>query len=112
MSLNHAYANTGKGRRLTREGRDYKTHIHCHVRNALRGQQMPDGRLRIDIHLHGHWDTQAGAPRRRDPDNHNKLILDAVCAALGIDDCWIRDSRIRATHDPANPRIEIELEAL
>lgn len=109
LSLNNAYRSfvvRGRPRRaLTAEGKAFKGHASAHVR--VLGRRPPAGhRLRVTLDLYGRWDTLAGEPLRRDIDNHAKLVLDALCAELGIDDRWIRRLEIEAIHDPT-PRIEV-----
>lgn len=112
LSLNNAYATSRNSNRrfLTDEGKAFKAHVAQHVMAAR--LKAPRGRLSLTLTLHGRWDTQDGLPRKRDASNCVKLIEDALCEALGIDDRWIRRLTIHAIHDPAAPCIVATLEPL
>lgn len=116
VSLNHAYRSfidwkTRRVRRaLTSEGKAFKDEVMGVVMAAR--VKAPAGRFTLSLHFHGNWDTLAGRPRRRDLSNHVKLLEDAICEALGVDDCWIRRVEIEATHAPHNPHIEVTLTPL
>ena len=50
----------------------------------------PNTKLRFGpLSFHAKWLTQQGNPRRFDVHNCVKLLVDAVCERLGVDDCWV-----------------------
>ena len=46
---------------------------------------------------------------KADTDNRRKLITDAVCEAIGIDDCCLSPKRDEKAEDPDNPRVIITI---
>lgn len=53
-----------------------------------------------------------GSKRKRDLDNHNKLILDALTNIVYNDDAQIDELHLYRDYDKAQPRIEIDVAAL
>jgi crossover junction endodeoxyribonuclease RusA len=87
-TTNHAYT-VARGRKIkTAVARQYAAHVHYAVADERRVD--PDGwyptttdRLRVVVHVH------PPDNRKRDLANTEKLALDAVCSALGVDDSQI-----------------------
>lgn len=50
--------------------------------------------------------------RRRDLDNQNKLVLDALTGIVYEDDHQIDELHLFRRHDSAKPRVEVVLEAI
>lgn len=61
-------------------------------------------RIVMDLYF---WDK-----RKRDWDNYNKLLMDALEWIVFVDDVLIEDWRVRKHYDKENPRAEIEIYAL
>lgn len=63
----------------------------------VQGQTMPRKKLAMFMHCYGNWESASGVIRRRDCDNLEKPLKDALFAALGLDDChefrMVRDKR-------------------
>jgi crossover junction endodeoxyribonuclease RusA len=104
-STNHAYA-VRNGRKVkTTAARAYATEVAWAVADEERvdpdgWRPTPTDRLAVTIYVH------APDRRRRDLANTEKLALDAVCTALGIDDSQIDQLTLsRGTVTPANPHL-------
>lgn len=111
-STNNAYS-TVRGRRVkTASAREYATEVAWRVADEMRVD--PDGEWptradRLAVTLTAH----APDARRRDLANLEKLVLDAVCKQLGVDDSQIdRLTLQRGGVDRVNPRLVLRLEAL
>jgi Holliday junction resolvase RusA-like endonuclease len=48
--------------------------------------------------------------RRRDLDNQNKILFDALSGIVYVDDSQISELRLRREYDRARPRIEIQVQ--
>lgn len=56
------------------------------------------------------WYYQNGKPRRYDLFNLQKVLVDAVCEKIGVDDCCLWASTdVRKVHSPSEQYIEVEL---
>ncbi|SMB84661.1 RusA family crossover junction endodeoxyribonuclease [Deinococcus hopiensis] len=111
LSLNNAYFNRrGGGRTLTPEGRAFKAHVK-HLVLQERPALPARGRLALTLQFHGHWETKAGEPRRRDLSNAVKLLEDALFDALGMDDCRVRALSVTATQSDT-PGMFVRLETI
>lgn len=56
------------------------------------------------------WRYDSGKPKRYDLFNLEKVLVDAVCEKLGIDDCCLWESYQRAKiHSPSKQYIEAEI---
>ena len=51
-------------------------------------------------------------PHRRDLDGGLKIALDALCAALALDDRMVVDLHLTKQIDPLHPHIDVEIEAI
>lgn len=88
-SVNNAYATVHGRRVLTREGREFKASATALVRKAAAGQCAPVW-LTMTIRLYLPLCYKNGKVRRVDVSNRVKLLEDAVCEGLGVDDCRVR----------------------
>jgi Holliday junction resolvase RusA-like endonuclease len=103
-SSNNAYRNLkGKGRVLTREGREYKQTAALLARGQ--GATVLDGdvAVRMTVYL---------ADRRRDLDNCAKLVLDSLKHACYADDRQVGYIEMLRRFDRGNPRVELEVTPL
>jgi Holliday junction resolvase RusA-like endonuclease len=92
LTFNSAYPTNKFGRRfLTREGKEYKSIIaratiehFYHLRNYK-------GTLTFMAEIHGPFLTKKGVPSKTagDIDGFTKLLIDASCESLGIDDSLV-----------------------
>lgn len=67
------------------------------------GSQPLSGKLEVTLSFFH------GDQRKRDIDNYNKLILDALSGILYYDDKQIQKLLIEKHYDKANPRIELSI---
>ncbi len=63
-------------------------------------------------HLSFFLDFYFATPHRRDLDGGLKITLDAVCAALDLNDNRVVDIHLIKKIDPLNPRLELTMEAI
>lgn len=93
-SVNHVYGTNRQGYRyLTREGKNFKKVVAL----LTRGNLPVDVELGYKLTIMGNWYNKAHAKTRikkRDTNNMVKLILDACCDAMGIDDSQIFEEHI------------------
>jgi Holliday junction resolvase RusA-like endonuclease len=95
---------------LAPEARAYKVEVEKIVR-AL-NEKPPEGLLQVHIRFYStRWFNLNGTVKKRDASNLEKLCVDAIFAALEIDDSMIWKltlEKVAADHE----RTEIELEKL
>ena len=107
-SINHLYA-TVKGRRiLSREGRAYKEEIGYIVLANRKSAPRDLGSkfLRIDMMF---WFQYL---LKRDIDGGIKILQDAICKALGVNDNRVIVLHVEKREDRTNPRVEVSLEVM
>ena len=63
-------------------------------------------------HLSFFLDFYFATPHRRDLDGGLKITLDAICAALNLNDNRVVDIHLIKKIDPLNPRLEVTMEAI
>lgn len=113
-SINQQYA-TVEGRRvLSQSSRQYKREVVRRIKQLRQRGAIPEafvaqaraGYLALFI------DFYFQTPLRRDLDGGLKIAQDAICMGLDMDDRRVVDIHMVKRTDPANPRIEVEMEAL
>jgi Holliday junction resolvase RusA-like endonuclease len=108
-SSNTAYpTDRSGGRRLGKKGRAWKEEAAQLLAIALRGYTVPDDKA-IIITMHAYLPNNA----LRDLANYEKLVIDALCEHLHIDDHWQRvtgNAIYFGGIEQDNPRIVIELQ--
>jgi crossover junction endodeoxyribonuclease RusA len=104
-TTNHAYT-VSRGRKIkTMRARQYATHVGYIVLAERVTLDLRGARLRVRIRVH------APDHRKRDLANVEKLAVDAVFAALDLDDSQIDClTLVRGAVDPARPRLEFTVE--
>ena len=105
-TTNHAYF-VSRGRKVkTAIARQYAERVWHIVRAERVAMDYQDARLRVSITMF------APDARKRDLANIEKLAVDAVFAALGLDDSQIDEMLLtRALVDRKRPRLEFSIEA-
>jgi Holliday junction resolvase RusA-like endonuclease len=96
--------NTFKGRRITDKAmKAYQNRIRGYA--SVSGVRRMDGPLsiRVDVYL---------ARMAGDWDNYGKNVCDALNGIAYDDDRQIVDGRVVKHRDPANPRLEVTIEAV
>jgi len=111
-TTNHAYT-VARGRKVkTLKARQYANEVGWRVADELRVEGdawAPTKADRLYVCLVAH----APDKRRRDLANIEKLALDAICTALGIDDSQIDQLTIcRGSVDRAHPRLFVRLDLM
>lgn len=105
-SVNHLYHRSERGVVLTDQARLYRDEAAWLVRSAVaaaREQPATTDRLHVTVRF------RFGDRRRRDLDNPLKLLLDAVCAGLAVDDSQIDELHVYRALDRMCPRAEVLL---
>lgn len=104
-TTNHAYT-VSRGRKIkTMRARQYAEHVQYVVLAERVETDLRGARLRVKIRVH------APDRRKRDLANVEKLAVDAVFAALDLDDSQIDSlTLVRGDVDPARPRLEFTIE--
>lgn len=108
-STNHAYTKAKNHDRLvmTTAGKKWKArHFnHLALEARMQGWNHPsDAPLRIELTFYFQNDK-----RKRDLDDHLKLLLDIVADALGFNDFHFDDIRPRRGAPTTRPRVKIEI---
>lgn len=113
-SINNQYTQIGKIRVLSKEHKSFKQQVERRLQR-LRVDEVITGSFIealkagwIGLFLDFYFET----PLRRDLDGGLKITQDAILAALGINDNRVVDVHLVKRIAPANPRVEVELEAI
>jgi crossover junction endodeoxyribonuclease RusA len=105
-STQHIYRSACRGRfpttYMTREGKLIKEGYRWEARAQWR-QRALKGELYVAVEFY------FATRRRRDLDNQNKLILDALSGIVYEDDSQVAELTLRRRFDKDNPRIEISI---
>lgn len=103
-STNHIYRSACRGRfqtmYMTPEGKAIKQAYQWEAKSQWKAQPHT-GELAVIITFY------FATKRRRDLDNQNKLILDALTGIVWEDDSQICDLHLLRHYDKTNPRIEV-----
>lgn len=103
-STNHIYKYACRGNNpcmyLTNEGTALKEQYGWEARSQWRGEPL-EGDIEAQIRIFH------GDKRKRDVDNYNKLILDALSGIIYYDDKQITKISIEKLYDKEHPRIEL-----
>ena len=119
---NHIYFNLQRGGRvLSKEARRYKSLVkektaHAGVTCPLSFRENGPYRATITLYLKLYnqgWPKKAKWRFSKiDTTNRNKLLLDSVCEAIGVDDRHITEVVMKKEDDANDTRVEITLEEL
>lgn len=102
-STNHLYGQTGNRRYMTTEGKDTKEAYTLQMMSEYRGDPFTD---KCELILDLYFDTR----HKRDWDNYNKIVCDAIEEAGVIEnDNQIDIGVVRKHYDKESPRIELTL---
>lgn len=108
-STQHIYQSACRGRfptvYMTAQGKGIKQAYQWEARSQYRGKPLA-GELAVSVRFY------FATRRKRDLDNQNKLVLDALSGIAYADDSQIVELTLRRDHDPAKPRIEVTVERL
>lgn len=112
--INQQYATVNGRRVLSSRSRRYKRSVVRRIEQLRQTgaiseefvEQAQNGYLALFI------DFYFSTPLRRDLDGGLKIAQDAICDGLGVDDRRVVDIHLVKRTDRANPRIDVEIEAL
>ena len=85
---------------MTAEGKALKLQYQWEARAQWKGPKL-EGDIGVSVTFY------FATKRKRDLDNQNKLILDALTGILWGDDSQIAELCLRRTYDTNRPRIEV-----
>jgi crossover junction endodeoxyribonuclease RusA len=100
LSTNHIYKRHGFTIYMSAEGKAIKEAYQWEITQQYKDKITYKG-LEIEIRLF------FGDKRKRDVDNHNKIILDAMTGIVYADDNQIQALHIYKDYDKENPRVEV-----
>lgn len=106
QSTNHIYKSRSIGKfvsvYMSKEGKDLKESYQWQAKSQWKSKPLTgDIDLRVELFF--------GDLRKRDIDNYNKLILDALTGIVYEDDSQIQSLLIVKNYDKKNPRITIQV---
>ena len=104
-SVNTIWVNIPKGRRMSDKGKEFKLDAFKHIRQQYKGQML-ENFVKVSIKLH--FKTN----HRRDIDNYNKAILDALNGTVLVDDSQILELNVKKYTGTGENRINIEIEVI
>lgn len=113
-SINAQYATVGGRRILSEEARKWKREVDKQIERLEDHDLLTDqmkrelGRSYLSVFLDFYFTT----PHKRDLDGGLKITLDAICAALNLNDNRVVDIHLIKKIDPLDPRLEIVLESV
>jgi crossover junction endodeoxyribonuclease RusA len=88
---------------MTEEGKGLKEDYGWGAKAQWRGKPL-QGEIVLSVTFY--FKTK----RRRDLDNQNKILFDALSGIVYVDDSQISELRLRREYDRARPRIEIQVQ--
>lgn len=100
LSTNHIYKRHGFTIYMSGEGKAMKEQYQWEITNQWKGS-LTYKDLEIEIKLY------FGDKRKRDIDNYNKLVLDAMTGIVYGDDKQITVLHLYKDYDKNNPRVEV-----
>lgn len=95
---------------MSAEARRWRRAAEQHIGALEAGEAVRD--MTRDGYLAVFFDFYFATPLKRDLDGGLKIALDAICAALGVDDRRVVDIHLVKRIDPLHPRVSVELEML
>ena len=87
---------------MTKQGKDLKEQYQLEAKNQYKGKVL-SGDVEMELVLF------FKDKRRRDVDNYNKLVLDALEGIVFEDDKQVQKLTIIKDYSKENPRIELEI---
>ena len=102
-SVNAIWVNIPKGRRMSDKGKLFKQQAYYMIKKQNKGQMLED-LVRVSIELH--FKTK----HKRDIDNYNKAILDALNGIVLVDDSQIVELNVKKFIGTGKDEIKIQIE--
>jgi Holliday junction resolvase RusA-like endonuclease len=106
LSTNHIYKHTCRGRfasvYMSSDGKALKENYIKQLSKQWKEEIIKD-------ELSIHYVLYFGDKRKRDIDNHLKIIQDSLSGIVFEDDSQIKELYVRKEYDHENPRVDIEI---
>ena len=106
QSTNHLYRHVGNRVYMTNAGKDLKNDYIYEVKMQYGNRAPLEEPLEVMLHLY------FGDKRRRDWDNYNKLVCDAMEGIVFLNDNQIQKATVLKDYDKENPRVEVSIRKL
>jgi crossover junction endodeoxyribonuclease RusA len=112
--VNNQYATVNGRRILSAEARRFKEEVGNRLQSLRFSGHLPDNLLVAFRagYLSLFIDFYFATPMKRDLDGGLKVMQDALCESLGINDNRVVDIHLVKRIDPRNPRIEVQIETI
>jgi len=105
QSTNHLYRKSARGIYMTEQGRCLKRSYWIEVKQQYKESPI-QGDVFLDIKLF------FGDKRKRDIDNHCKIVLDSMNEIVYEDDSQIKKMHIEKFYDKIKPRVEVSIKKI
>ena len=102
-SVNTIWVNIPKGRRMSDKGKLFKQQAYYLIKEQYKGQTLEES-VKVTIELH--FKTK----HKRDIDNYNKAILDALNGIVLVDDSQIVELNVKKYTGTGKDEIKIQIE--
>ena len=102
-SVNTIWVNIPKGRRMSDKGKLFKQQAYYLIKEQFKGQMLEES-VRVLIELY--FKTK----HKRDIDNYNKAILDALNGTVLVDDSQIVELNVKKYTGTGKDEIKIQIE--
>ena len=102
LKINYSFRHTY----LSKEARDFVNLVKRYIPHCT---YTIDTLFSIDIEIHDNWYTKQGKVKRKDVQNLDRLLIDAIFNKIGIDDSHIFVERISKVHNPKESFTKVRL---
>lgn len=112
--VNNQYVTVGNRRVLSKQAQAFKRDVAKQIARLRAAGDLPPEveagfkAAFLGVYLTFYFET----PNRRDLDGGLKIALDALCAALDLDDRAVVDLHLTKQIDPLHPHLDLDLEAI
>jgi hypothetical protein len=91
-TINHLYWHKGNIKILTKEARELKKKIY----ELVPTNNIEVGtKLKVEVEIYENWLTKKGEVKKKDISNREKFLIDSIFDALGIDDKFIFEQKMK-----------------
>ena len=109
-TVNHLYFHYNNRMILTKKARDMKIDIKDILDNTIWTIPVFSYGLRVEVEIHEDWFTKKGLMARKDVANREKFLVDAVFAAMGLDDKYIWELEVKKVQNKTEEFAIIKIE--